>query len=219
MDQSTTNLDQRLDAIRVRDVVLALLQAAFGRDDLVGAEGGSPYLFVAGDPKGSKVWISTGDARVKHTERDGRRAYITVERGDYVPHEMHLHNVQGQNFSDQQTFTDLGTSQIMIHCEEGSEVGSEVVASICYSVIKIFRRQIMADYDIHNLQLLNITTPVEQTTVPGKPWLCTVNLRVEVQEHSQMTEIANRLNKLDITAELNAVATQTIAALDGTPAL
>lgn len=219
MDDLATNLDQRLPAIRIRDVVLALLRATFGRSDLVGKDEQSPYLFIPGDEKGSKVWISTPDGRVKHSERDGRRGYITVDRGDYVPHEMHLHNVQSQNFSDQQTFSDLGTSQIMIHCEEGSEVGSEVLASICYTVIKVFRRQLMDDYDIFSLQLLNISTPAPQEQVPGQPWLCTVNVRIEMQEHNEMTEIANRMNKMEISAELNQIATQTIASLDGTPAL
>ena len=142
---------------------------------------------------------------------------VTVGRGDYVPQELHLHNTQGRNWSDREDFSDLGTTQIVISCEAGTEVQSEVLASICYGTLKIFRRPIMADFDIHNLSMLGISPPSYSEQIPGNPWVTLVNLRAEVQEYARMIELANRLNTLEIGSVFSDNLSQTFATLDATP--
>jgi hypothetical protein len=211
-----THLDYRLPALRVRDIILATLQAAFARPDLLGSDD-HPYLYVHEDPARSKLWVGTPEARMKFTERDGRRHFISVLRGDYVPQELHLYNAGDGNFSGRERISDLGVTSIMIRCEDGSETGSETLASICYGILKLFRRQIMADYNIHHLALQGISTPTIEETVPGKPWLTYVNLRAEVQEFYIVTERANLLNEVNISAQLSENFTRELASLDGTP--
>lgn len=219
MSPDTTNLDQRLPAIRVRDVILAALQAAFAREDLIGNNKPNPYLFVRNDPAQSPVWISTPEGQLKQAERDGKRRLVTVTRGDYIPSELHQHNYAGGwHAKGQDDFKDLGTTQVSVQCQDGSETGSEVLASICYFVLKLFRRQLMEEYDITNLHVLGISPPIYMEQTPGQPWLSIVNLRVEVEEHARMLEISNRLNRLDIAGQLTQNATVVLASLDGTPA-
>lgn len=211
-----SNLDQRLPLIKIRDVILAALQSAFANEDLV--PGGNPFLFVRDDVKASKVWVCTPEAALKY-DRDARRGLVTVERGDYIPSEMHLHNVNSMSFSGGHTdFTDLAATSIMIRCQHGSETMSEVIASACYTILKTFRPQLMMEFDIHSLHIVGITAahPLAETT--GEPWECIVNLRVEMQEHSRMTEVANNLNHLEIREALGSLSPErVIASLDGTP--
>lgn len=211
-----SNLDQRLPLIRIRDVILAALQSAFADENLV--PGGNPFLFVRNDVKASKVWICTPEGAHKY-ERDNRRGLVTVERGDYIPSEMHLHNISGMSFSGGQSdFSDLASTNILIRCQHGSETMSEVVASACYTILKTFRIQLMQEFDIHSLHIIGITAPVYQPETPGEPWECIINMRVQMQEFSRMTEVANHLNHLEIREALESLSPErVIASLDGSP--
>ncbi|HSW51178.1 MAG TPA: hypothetical protein VLH09_13430 [Bryobacteraceae bacterium] len=207
------DLDYRLPAIRSRDIVIAALRAAFGNPDLMGPGVPNPYLFNAKDPQGSKVWISSGAGRMGATSRDARRNQISVNRGEYTPQENHLHNMASMAFgSGSREFTDTASTTIMITCEAGTEVESEALASICYQVLKLFRQQIMQDFDIFNLRLVSVGSPMLMEGTPGKPYATTVMAQVTVQEHARMIEVGNTLNRLDIRSGLNDVVT-----LDATP--
>ncbi len=205
--------DVRLAAIKATDVILAALQAAFGQDKLL--NGSNPYKFNRDDPKASKVWVCDPGSRVD--ERDGNRMIITVSRGDYQPQELHFMNNAGSNFCDVNESSDLAQTPVFITCEAGAKTASEVLASIVYNVIKIFRQQLMAEYDIHSIRLTGITPPVETKDVPGNPWTTTVNLRLETQEHNQMVELANHMNKMDIDIALAETVKRGFISLDSTP--
>lgn len=218
MTDSNTNLDRRLPALRIRDVILAALQSTFALPDLFGRSG-NPFLFMRDDPKSSNIWISTPTSATKF-ERDGRRALVTVERMEYIPDELHLLNLNSANFSDTKDYTDKASAVIVIRCQHGSETAVENVASICYHILKVFRPQLMRDYDIHSIRMLGISPPVP-VTQDRDMWECTVNLRVEVQEDARMIDVANHLNHLDISAAMKAIeeeandTIQTIVSLDG----
>jgi len=208
------DIDFRLPALRVRDVIIAALQAAFSSQDLMGAGQPNPYLFTPTDPQGSRVWISSGAGRTESSSRDARRNQISVNRTEYSPQENHQHNFAGMSFgSGTREFTDTATSMILIMCESGTELESESLASICYQILKLFRQQIMQDFDIYNIRMLGISAPSRMESTPGMPDLTTVSLQVTVQEHSRMLEVGNALNRLDIESQLRTVVT-----LDATPA-
>lgn len=215
-----SDLDFRLPAIRIRDVILAALQATFAQDDLMGEGRLNSYRFVRSDPKGSPLWICSGEARVDGSERDGRRALITVTRGDYTPQELHLHNSASGGGSDNaRKFSDLGVCLIIISCEAGNETAAEVLGSMAYHIIKHFRHDLMRDYDVHNLRLLAVSPAQQIGTGKGSPYVCRVTIEVKLQEHAKMIELANRLNHLDVTAHLkaNIISAHTLDAPD--PAL
>jgi hypothetical protein len=161
----------------------------------------NPYRFVRNDPKHSPLWICAPDNRVMN-ERDGARKMITVDRGEYVPNELHLQNFAGGNMSDQQNFMDSASTTVYLRCEAGSRLQSEFIASLAYSVVKIFRRQLMKEFDILNIKLGSISAPQELNDAPGNPWVTIVSLRVELQEYAYMTELANPQNQLNIIGDI-----------------
>jgi len=205
--------DVRLGAIKATDVILAALQAAFGQDNLL--NGTNPYRFVRDDPKASRVWVCDPESRMD--ERDGNHMIVMVSRAEYTPQELHLFNLAGSNFSDTKDMSDLAVTNIFIQCEAGNKTSSEVLASIVYNVIKLFRLDLMKDFDIHSIKLMSISPPVKQKEVPGEPWLTTVTIRIETQESCQMVELANHMNHETIAAEIDRNQKRTIVSLDSTP--
>jgi hypothetical protein len=189
----------RVMPVRVVDIVLALLQSAFSQADLM--DGKNPLRFNRQDPKNSRLWICDPDGRID-TERDGRRMLVSVTRGELTPAEAHLHNVAGGDLHGTTEFSDLISAQVAVQCEAGSRTSVEVLAHACYSIIKLFRRQLMKDYEITNIKIMGITSPQRTEGIPGDPWLCSVMLRCEYQERATMTELANHLNYLNINAGL-----------------
>lgn len=201
-DQDTrfaSDVTNRVMPVRVVDIVLALLQATFSQADLM--DGKNPMRFNRQDPKNSRLWICDPDGRVD-TERDGRRMLVSVTRGELTPAEAHLHNVAGGDMHGTTEFADLVSSPVLVQCEAGSRTSVEVLAHACYSIIKLFRRQLMQEYDITNIKVMGITPPQRTEGVPGDPWLCTVMLRCEYQERATMTQLANHLNYLTINSSL-----------------
>lgn len=182
----------RLPSIRVVDVVLATLQAAFQQPNLL--EGQNPYLFNPADPKNSRVWICDPDARVDGPERDGQRMVITVRRGDYSPQELGMQNVSGGNWQGTKTYMDLAETPIFIDCEAGNKLSAEALASISYNIIKMFRRQILADFDIDTIKMRGISPPVKMGDAPAQPWVATVSLSLVMREQYTLTDLTNTLN-------------------------
>lgn len=208
-------LDLRLPSIKVVDVILAALQAAFGQDKLFSGIS-NPYRYIREDPAQSKVWICDKDER--EGERDGKRMIIQVMRGDYSPSELHLQNRALGGFGSPIGQSDLASAPIYIQCEAGTQLQSEILASMCYSIIKYFREDLMADYDIHSLRALGISPASKQKGVNGDPWLTTVTLKVEMQEICQVVEIANHLNRTLIQGALDKIKDRAVVSLDS-PAL
>jgi len=194
-----SDVTNRVMPVRVVDIILALLQATFSQAELM--DGKNPLRFNRQDPKNSRLWICDPDGRID-TERDGRRMLVSVTRGELTPAEAHLHNVAGGDLHGTTEYSDLVSSPIMIQCEAGSRTSVEVLAHACYSVIKLFRRQLMKDYEITNIKVLGITPPQRTEGIPGDPWLCVVMLRCEYQERATMTELANHLNYLNINTSM-----------------
>lgn len=213
------DLDFRLPALRARDVIAATLQAAFSSPDLFGSGKPQPYLLNLNDPQGSRIWISSGAGRTESSQRDARRIQISVTRGEYAPQDAHQHNFASLSFSSgTREFTDAGACAIMVNCEAGTEIESETVASICYQILKLFRQQIMADFDIFNLRIAGISPAMKFEDSPGKPFMTSVTVQVVTQEHARMAEIGNALNRLDIQSHMTAVAeTLPVVQLDATP--
>jgi hypothetical protein len=208
-----TRPDVRVRAMQATDVILAALQAAFGQDKLF--NGSNPLRFIRDDPKASKVWVCDPESRTD--ERDGNRMIIMVTRGEYQPQELHLYNGAGGNFGDLNEYSDLAQTPLFISCEAGNKTGSEVLASIVYDVLKIFRQQLMAQYDIHSIKLASITPAMKLKDVAGNPWSTVVNVRLETQERVQMVELANHLNKTNIDIELEQNKKRAFVVLDSTP--
>jgi hypothetical protein len=109
---------------------------------------------------------------------------------------------------------DLASTSIFIQCEAGTKTLSEVLASVVYNILKIFRLDLMREYDIFNLKLLAISVATQQKDTPGDPWVTVVTGRMEVQEDSTTFQLANNFNKLDIEAQLNKNLLREIVALD-----
>ena len=208
-----TRPDVRVKAIQATDVILAALQAAFGQDKLF--NGANPLRFLRDDPKGSRVWVCDPESRTD--ERDGNQMIVMVARGEYQPQELHLYNAAGANFDGKEDFSDLAQTPIFISCESGTKTSSEVLASIVYDVLKIFRKQLMAQYDIHSIKLSSITAPMKQKDVAGNPWITVVNVRIETQEHIQMTELSNHMNMIDVDIEVTKNVERAFLVLDATP--
>ena len=187
----------RVMPIRVVDIILALYQTTFSMDDLI--DGKNPLRFNRDDQKNSRLWICEPEGRID-TERDGRRMLVAVSRGDLSPAEAHMHNFAGGNMHGTQEFSDLVSVPILVQCEAGSRTSVEVLAHACYSIVKLFRRQLLAEYGITNLKVLGISPPSRTDGIPGDPWLCTVMLRCEYQERATVTQMSNHLNYVNIHA-------------------
>lgn len=208
-------LETRLPAIRTTDVILAALQAAFGGESLV--DGQNPFKFIRDDPVRSRVWVCDPDSRVEFSERDGVRNLIMVQRGDYVPSEMHLHNRGDGNWDGTQPLYDMASTMIIVQCEAGNKTSSEMLASICYAILKHFRNDLLAQYDVLNLRLHSVSPAARNQDVPGAPWVCQVIARLETQERLEARLDTNRLNHTVITSELAKNHERVIAVLDTPP--
>jgi hypothetical protein len=206
----------RLQAFQAADVILAALQALFAEPKLI--DDSSPFLFVPGQPQSSKVWVCDPESR--QLTRDGNRMIVMVSRGEYQPQELHLMNrmeiTSGGGGSNVRDLSDLGTTGVSIMCEGGNKSQSEALASISYSVLKYFRPQLMADYDIHSIRFLGIGPATHYPNNNPTPcWITTISLRIETQDHVRVTDIAEQLNKLNITAAVTKNITLKLAQLDG----
>lgn len=206
----------RLQAFQAADVILAALQALFAEPKLI--DDSSPFLFVPNQPESSKVWVCDPESRMQ--TRDGNRMIVMVSRGEYQPQELHLMNrmeiTSGGAASNVRDLSDLGTTSISIMCEGGNKLQSEALASISYSVLKYFRQQLMTDYDIHSIRFLGIGAAVHYPNNNPTPcWITTISLRIETQDHVRVTDIAEQLNKLNITATVTKNITLKLAQLDG----
>lgn len=188
-------VDLRLDAMRAVDAVIAALQATFALPNLI--DGGNPFLYIAGDPANSKVWICDVESKIDF-DRGGSRALITVDRLDYVPSNLHLYNYSQGNFSDQAELSDLGTTVVIASCEGGNKYQSEQLGSIVYQIIKLFRRELMREFQLHSIVPLSVSRPSNVEQAIGGPWITNVTLKVETQERVKITELANHLNSLQI---------------------
>lgn len=197
-----SDLDYRLPVIRIRDVILAALQMSFAQDNLLGAGRQNIYRYVKDDPAKSPLWITSGEGRIDGSERDGRRLLITVTRGDYTPQEMHLQNHAGGGLGGSTDWSDLGVSYVFVSCEAGNETAAEALASMCYHILKSFRRDIMRDYDVHNLRLLSISPAQQAASGKGQPFVCRVAIEVKIQEHSRQLELANPWNHTEVAGIL-----------------
>ena len=204
-------LRDRVPVIRATDVILASLQSGFSQENLLGTA--NAFRFNRNDPKHSRVWICAPDNRVM-SERDGASMLITVDRGDYTPGEMHLQNYAGGNMSDTTNFTDLAATTVYIRCEAGSRIQSELLASIAYNILKMFRRDLMKEFDIHSLRLLGISTPQELNDAPGNLWLTMVSVRVELQEFAFIAELSNQINKVSIVGTIRDNVQQNLGSDD-----
>jgi hypothetical protein len=194
----------RLPSVRMVDVVLATLQAAFQQENLL--EGQNPYRFTPADPKNSRVWICDPDARVDGPERDGQRMIITVRRGEYAPQELGMQNVSGGDWQGRKTYMDLADAPIFVDCEAGNKLSSEALASISYNILKMFRRQIMADFDIDSIKMRGISPPTKFGDAPAQPWVTTVTMLVTMREQFTLTELTNTLNIARIVTETSNAA-------------
>lgn len=204
----TQQLRSRVPVIRAADAITAALQSAFAASNLMGSD--NAFRFNRDDPRGSAVWICAPDNVVKN-ERDGRRVLITVERGDYSPAELHLQNyAEGGFTSDTATFSDLASTTIYIKCAAGSRIQSEMVASVSYNVLKMFRRDLMREFDIHNIRLVGISAPLELNDAPGNPWLTVVSVRVDVQESALVTELTQQLNRVNFLGAVKDTVMQNL---------
>lgn len=206
--------DARLHAFKATDVILAALQTAFAQEKLF--NGGNPLRFNRDDPKNSRVWVCDPESR--QDTREGNRQIVMVTRGEYAPQEHGLANFAGQGLQVPGTtnFSDLGMTPITVICEAGNKASSETLASIVYSVLKIFRLQLMEEYDIHSIKFNGISAPSQAAGMPGNPWVTMVSMRVETQERLEMRDLGNQLNSLQISESLAANAKRVIASLDAT---
>lgn len=202
-------VDVRLGAMKAVDVILAALQTTFQLPNL--ANGTNPFRYLPEDPQQSKVWISDAEGRLAG-DRGGNRMLILVDRGDYTPMDLHLHN-HGGGFADEKSFSDLGRTMVMVTCEGGNRVQSEQLASVVYQIIKAFRHDLMAEFDIFNLQPMSVGRATQAEGTQGAPYSTTVAIQVETQETLFITEAANSLNRMDFvrTFEANKSRTEEVA--------
>lgn len=207
-------IDLRLPSIKVADVILAALQAAFGQEKLFD-DMANPYRFIRDDPSGSKVWVCDPDQR--QAERDGKRMIVQVTRGEYTPNELHLMNRGQGGFSQPTDRHDLASAPIYVMCEAGLKIQSEVLASMCYSILKYFREELMAEYDIHSIRLAGISPSVKQKGTNGEPWMTTVTVKVEVGEFGKVVELGNHLNMTLIKGALDHNDARAVVSLDSPP--
>lgn len=195
----SSDIRSRAGPIRAVDCILAVLQDAFGDPHLCGRDVGNPFLFDPADPKGSKLWITDPEGRVS-SERNGSRFQLVVERGEYVPGELHLQNFESAQLSTgEQTFTDLSDIAIFLKCEGGSRTASESLAWAAYLILKLFRIEIKREFDLQDLKLVSIGVP-SVGPGPGLPWVTTVTCRIKIQEHARASQLSNQLNRLALRA-------------------
>jgi hypothetical protein len=202
------NVDVRLHALKAVNAILAALQSTFARPDLLGIS--NEYLFNPEDPKNSRLWICDPGSHEKY-DRSGNRMLVMVQRGEFQPMDMHLHNVGQGSFSDPAaSFTDLCRTPIFIRCEAGNSLQSETLASVCYQVLKFFRRDLAAEFDLHELVVSSVSPASQIGSVSGSPWVTTVTCRVDTQEMFQLFELGNDMNKFEIIAKIK----KTVASFD-----
>ncbi len=197
-------LDIRLHAIKGVDAILAALQTSFSHPDMLGVD--QTYLYT-GDVKTSPVWICDPQSK-DNFERGSNRMLITVSRGEFQPNNMHmLGRAQQESFSSvTQPFSDMCTTPVSITCEAGNSVQSEILASIVYQVLKFFRMDLMKEFDIFDIAVNGISSPIRATGAVGSPWLTTISVRLQTQEMFQLTELTNDLNKIKIVAQIKETA-------------
>lgn len=202
MSGTPSYVDMRLVALRAADAVLAAIQATLALPDLFG-ERGNPYHYNPEDEANCRVWVCHDYSRAEF-ERKGSRMLVTVNRMDYTPQELHQHNFGEGNFSDELDFRDLGLTTVLISCEGGNYTQAENLASICYQIIKMFRRDLMAEFDLHNIAVSSITTPAVVQGAEGNPWRCSIPVRIEAMERNHIVEDANALNRVDVIGRAKA---------------
>jgi hypothetical protein len=208
-------LDVRLHALKAVDATLAALQTTFSQPNLLGD--GNDFRYIDGDAENSKVWVCDPDSRDGY-DRTGSRMIVMVSRGEFQPMNMHLHNQgQGGFTEEKQPFTDLGRTPIFIKCEAGNKIHSEILASIVYQVLKFFRRDLMKELDIFELEVVSVSAPIQLKGVQGEPWQTVVSLRVETQEMFQISTITNSMNKFELVATIKKKAAD-LASFDTSPA-
>lgn len=196
MTEAKLGIDLRLDAMRAADAILAALQATFALPNLI--DGGNPYRFVPNDPANSKLWICDPESKIEH-DRGGSRAMILVDRLDYSPSNLHLLNNAGGDFDATTEFSDLGVTTVVVSCEGGNKYQSEQLGSIVYQIVKRFRLDLMREFGIHSLKPSSVSRSTQIEQAQGSPWVTTVTIRVETQEHFKVLELANPLNKVQIS--------------------
>jgi len=205
-------LDIRLHALKAVDVILAALQAAFAEERLI--DGKNPFRFVQSDPKNSKLWICDPEGRTGF-DRSGNRLLICVYRSDFQPQGLHLLNHVG-GATDERQYSDLCTTNVYIQCEAGNKTQSEVLASIAYQILKMYRGDMMREFDIYDIAPLSVSAPQQLANIKGEPWSTTVSVRVQTQESYQITELANHMNHVQIVQRYKANSLK-LASLDATP--
>jgi hypothetical protein len=211
MADSRKNVDVRLHALKAVDAVLAALQSTFAQADLI--EGDNPFRFVAGDAKGSKVWICDPEGRDSFDRTSGRML-IMVYRGEFQPQDLHLAN-HADGAWDSKGYSDIGQTNVFIQCEAGNKTQSETIASIVFQILKMYRLEIQREFDIYDLKPYSVSAPSKQLGVTGEPWATTVSVRVQTQEMFRITERANTLNNLDIRRTYDQNVQREFATLDG----
>ena len=193
-----TSMEERLPAMRAVDVVLAALQMVFAQATLLGKN--TPYRFLREDPQKSNVWICDVDSRVRATENDAHRRIIQVSRSDYLPAEHHMHNLASGGFGDTITLSDEGSVNVNVQCESGTKSESELLASLCYVLLKTLRSDLMETYNIYNLRFTAVSAPTLVNGVPGSPWVTTVVLLVQVQEQYSVESTGTLMNRVQMDA-------------------
>lgn len=181
--------------MRAPDAILAALQATFALPTLI--DGANPFRFVPEDPANSKLWICDPESKIEF-DRGGSRAMILVDRLDYTPNNLHLHNNAGGDFNQTTEFSDLGVTMVVVSCEGGNKYQSEQLGSIVYQIIKAFRHDLMREFDMHSLTPVSVSRSTQIEQAQGSPWITTVMIRVETQERFKVVEAANQLNHLVI---------------------
>lgn len=205
-------LDLRLHALKAVDVILAALQTAFAEESLI--EGQNPYRYLANDPKNSKLFICDPEGRTGF-DRSGNRLLICVYRTDFQPQNLHMHN-HADGASDGRTYSDLCNTNVYIQCEAGNKTQSEALASIVYQILKMFRLDLMREFDIFNLNPSTVGAPTQLASVKGEPWSTTVSVQVQTQESYHITELANHMNHVKIRQTLKENVARTMT-LDANP--
>jgi hypothetical protein len=190
------NVDVRLSALRAVDTILAVLQSTFAQPDLI--EGENPYIFIAGDAKGSRTWICDTEGRTQYDRTSGRMLML-VYRGDFSPQNLHLAN-RADGAWTQQNFSDLGNTTVYVQCEAGNKQQSEALASIVFQLIKRYRLVLMKEFDIYKITPDRVGAPAEVAggTAQGKPWATTVAIQVVTQETYTIKQKTNDLNLVDV---------------------
>ena len=115
---------------------------------------------------------------------------------------LHLHNRAQSAWTDPQQYSDMYQTPVYVRCEAGNKMQSETLAAICDQVLKYFRQDIMAEFDIHEFKVNAVSSPSQLGGVTGEPWQTSVSLMVMTQETFQISEFVNQLNKVRILLDL-----------------